>query len=111
MATFTIAPSISTQLTVRPRTKKVQFGDGYEQRFSMGLNTRSEQWDLTFHCKGATERDAVLDFFEARNGQESFDWTTPNGDAKKFVCEEWRQRQEGDNFFVIDTSFREVHEP
>jgi phage-related protein len=111
MATFTIAPSISTQLTVRPRTKKIQFGDGYEQRFSMGLNTRSEQWDLTFHCKGATERDAVLDFFEARNGQESFDWTTPNGDAKKFVCEEWRQRQEGDNFFVIDTSFREVHEP
>lgn len=111
MATFTIAPSISTQLTVRPRTKKIQFGDGYEQRFSMGLNTRSEQWDLTFHCKGTTERDAVLDFFEARNGQESFDWTTPNGDAKKFVCEEWRQRQEGETFFVIDTSFREVHEP
>ena len=111
MAVFTIAPAMTTQLSVRPRTRKVQFGDGYEQRFALGLHIISELWDLTFHCKGTTERDAVLDFFEAREGRESFNWTTPNGDTKKFVCEEWRQRQEGIAYFVIDASFREVHEP
>ena len=111
MATFTIAPAMTTQLTVRPNIRQVQFGDGYSQRLAFGLNVISEQWELTFHCKGTTERDAVLDFFVARNGQESFDWTTPNGDAKKFICQEWRQRQEGETFFVIDTTFMEVHEP
>lgn len=111
MATFTISPAISNQLVVRPLVRKTAFGDGYEQRVTFGLNSRPEEWALTFHCRSTTERDAVLDFLEARNGTESFDWTTPNGDAFKWVCDEWSQNQGGINYFVIDATFRQVFEP
>jgi phage-related protein len=111
MATFTFTPSISTRLFVKPRVRTVVFGDGYEQRLVYGLNSRADEWSLTFHCRNTTERDNILDFLDARDGQEAFDWTTPNGYSKRFVCSEWTQDQEGDSFFIINTTFREVFEP
>lgn len=111
MATFTYTPSFEATESSRPRARKVQFQDGYEQRLRFGLNTDPKEWDLTFTERTDTERDQIIAFFEARAGVESFDWTPPRGIAGKYVCEEWQVTLRSCNFNTIRTKFRQVFEP
>lgn len=81
MATFTWIPDYEATENSRPRIRKVQFGDGYEQRLKFGPRTDPKEWDLVFMGRTNTERDEITDFLSARGGVESFDWTPPNQQA------------------------------
>ena len=111
MATFTYTPSFEATESSKPRVRKFQAGDGYEQRVRFGLNTDPKEWSLTFANRTDTERDNILTFLEARNGVESFDWTPPRGTAGKYVCEEWQATLSNCNNNQIQATFREVFEP
>ncbi len=111
MATFTWTASFEATESSRPRVRKTQFGDGYEQRLRFGLQTDSKEWDLTFAERTDTERDQIADFLEARGAAESFDWTPPRGTAGKYVCEDWQITLRACNFNTIRAKFREVFEP
>lgn len=111
MATFTWTPSFEATEASRPRVRKTQFGDGYEQRVRFGLNTNPKEWSLTFAERSDAERDAILAFLDARGGAESFDWTAPRGGAGKYVCEEWQVTLRACNFNTIQAKFRQVYEP
>jgi phage-related protein len=111
MATFTYIPSFEATESSKPRARKFQAGDGYEQRIRFGLQTDPKEWSLTFSERTNTERDAILAFLEARAAVESFDWTPPRGDAGKYVCEEWQVTMSAYNFNTIQATFREVFEP
>jgi phage-related protein len=113
MATFpSIAPIFGAQKQSKPRTRKVQFGDGYQQRILFGLNQNPKMWSLTFMVDN-TDAGTIETFLDARAvDSESFDWT-PLGDTTsyKWVCEEWTREAVGDNFNRISTSFMQVFEP
>ena len=48
MATFPdIAISYGAQRSNAPRTRVVQFGDGYETRLTYGLNQSPKEWSVT----------------------------------------------------------------
>ena len=111
MATFTYIPSFTASESSQPSVRKVQFGDGYQQRLRFGLNTDSKTWQLTFANRTDSERETILSFLEARGGVESFDWTPPRGGAGKFVCEEWQAKLSNCNNNQIQATFREVFEP
>lgn len=111
MATFTYTPSFEATESSKPRVRKFQAGDGYEQRVRFGLHTDPKEWSLTFANRTDTERDAIAAFLEARNGVESFDWTPPRGTAGKYVCEEWQVTLSNCNNNQIQATFREVFEP
>lgn len=111
MATFTYTPSFEATESSKPRVRKFQAGDGYEQRVRFGLHTDPKEWSLTFANRTDTERDNILTFLEARNGVESFDWTPPRGTAGKYVCEEWQATLSNCNNNQIQATFREVFEP
>lgn len=111
MATFTYTPSFEAIESSKPRVRKFQAGDGYEQRVRFGLNTDPKEWTLTFSERSDAERDNILTFLEARGGYQSFDWTPPRGDAGKYVCEEWQVTMRAYNFNTIQATFREVFEP
>jgi phage-related protein len=111
MATFTYTPSFEATEGSKPRVRKFQAGDGYEQRIRFGLNIDPKDWTLTFANRTDTERENILAFFEARGGVESFDWTPPRGGAGKFVCEEWQAKLSNCNNNQIQATFREVFEP
>ena len=110
MATFTYTPSFEATEVSKPRAKKFQAGDGYEQRIRFGLNTDPKEWQLVFKERTDTERDNILAFLEARAGVESFDWTPPRGTAGKFVCEDWQVTLRSCNFNTISATFRQVFE-
>ena len=108
MATFTTAPDYGVQMSVKPRVRLAAFGDGYSQRVADGINTQPEEWSLTFSARTTSERDTILAFLEARNGWESFDWTSPAGTTGKFICPEWTYTPANTATHTITAKFQQV---
>lgn len=110
MSTFNFCAAFGAVETVQPRVRTIRFGDGYEQRASFGINTQPRTWTLTFNNKLTTEADQIEDFFAARAGVESFDWTPPSGAAGKWVCRSWSKSVNAPGVFTINATFEEVFE-
>ena len=108
MATFSIAPDYGVQMSVKPRVRQAAYGDGYTQRVADGINTQPEEWALTFSARTTSERDTILAFLEARNGVESFDWTSPAGTVGKFICPEWTYVPANTATHTITAKFTQV---
>ena len=113
MATFpSITPTYGIQKRSAPNVRKVQFGDGYESRFTMGINQNPKVYNLTFEVS-ETDSDTIETFLDARAADfASFDFTPPGeGSSSKFVCETWSKSIPYLNRATIQATFREVFEP
>ena len=112
MATFSYIPDYGAGRTHTPRVRSVRFGDGYEQRLAYGLNTNLQVWQLAFSARTNVETDSIMNFLDARNGVESFDWTTPdNVSGKKWLCRQWQKSMIAFNINSVSCQFEEVAEP
>lgn len=77
--TFTPAfqPTVDgTQRVVKRRTNKAQFGDGYSQRSTDGLNTSLRTLTVNWSTLVSTDADVIEAFFDA-HGVTPFLWTPP----------------------------------
>ena len=113
MATFpSITPTYGLQKSSAPNVRKVQFGDGYESRFTMGINQDPKVYNLTFEVS-ETDSDTIETFLDARAADfASFDFTPPGeGSSSKFVCETWSKSIPYLNRATIQATFRQVFEP
>jgi phage-related protein len=116
MATFpSITASYGAQKTSRPRTKVVQFGDGYEQRVLYGIpsHMNPKEWSLTWQNITEANADTIETFLNARaEDAASFDWTPPDdATAYKWVCAEWTKVIPYTGRATITATFRQVFEP
>lgn len=109
MATFTWSPDWTAKKKNKPRVNKLQFGDGYEQRISDGINTNPEEWSLSFSTDPTTV-NSIDSFLEARAGLEAFLWTTPAGNTLSFKCEEWDVGYDNPGRSVLSATFVQVFE-
>jgi phage-related protein len=113
MATFpSITPTYGLEKRSSPVVRTVRFGDGYEQRTSLGLNQNPKVYNLTFNVS-ETDSDTIETFLDARAADNaSFDFTPPGeGSSSKFVCEKWSKSIPYLNRASIQATFREVFEP
>ena len=113
MAVFpSITPTYGVQKSSAPVTRKVQFGDGYEQRLTFSLNQNPKSFSLTFEVS-ETDADTIETFLDARaSDNASFDFTPPGeGSTSKFVCEQWTKSIPYLNRATIQATFRQVFEP
>jgi phage-related protein len=113
MATFpSITPTYGIQKRSAPNVRKVQFGDGYESRFTMGINQDPKVYNLTFEVS-ETDSDTIETFLDARAADfASFDFTPPGeSSSSKFVCETWSKSIPYLNRATIQATFRQVFEP
>ena len=115
MATFpSITPTYGAQKTSRPRTRTIQFGDGYQQRILEGIpsHMNPKEWTLTWNVS-ETDADTIETFLDARAADNAnFDFTPPGeGSASKFVCEQWSKSIPFLNRATIQATFRQVFEP
>ena len=113
MATFpSITPTYGIQKRSAPNVRKVQFGDGYESRFTMGIHQDPKVYNLTFEVS-ETDSDTIETFLDARAADfASFDFTPPGeGSSSKFVCETWSKSIPYLNRATIQATFRQVFEP
>lgn len=115
MATFpSVTPAYGAQKTSRPRTRTVQFGDGYQQRLLYGIpsHMNPKEWDLTWNVS-ETDADTIETFLNARaEDSASFDWTPPDeSTAYKWICPEWSKSIPYSNRATISARFIQVFEP
>jgi len=114
MATFpSIAVSYGAAKSSEPKTRIVQFGDGYEQRLLYGVNQNPKVWDLTWQAITEAEADTIEDFLNARAADSgSFDWTPPDeATSYKWVCPNWTKSIDYPTRVTIQATFRQVFEP
>ena len=112
MATFpSITPTYGIQKRSAPNVRKVQFGDGYESRFTMGINQDPKVYNLTFEVS-ETDSDTIETFLDARAADfASFDFTPPGeGSSSKFVCETWSKSIPYLNRATVTATFEQVFE-
>ena len=116
MATFpssaTITPIYGIQKRSSPVVRTARFGDGYEQRTTLGLNQNPKVFSMTFEVS-ETDADTIEAFLDARAlDNESFDFTPPaESSSSKFVCESWSKSIPYLNRATINVTFRQVFEP
>ena len=113
MATFpSITPTYGIQKSSAPNVRTVRYGDGFESRFTMGLNQDPKTYNLTFQVS-ETDADTIETFLDARAADfASFDFTPPGeGSSSKFVCDTWSKSIPYLNRAPIQATCREVFEP
>jgi len=115
MATFpSINPAYGAQKQSRPRTRTVQFGDGYQQRLLYGIpsHMNPKEWNLTWNVS-ETDADTIETFLNARaEDSASFDWTPLDETTSyKWICPEWSKTIPYTNRATITARFVQVFEP
>lgn len=104
-------PDFGAARSSQPRVRKIQFGDGYSQRASFGINTNPRIWDLTWSALSNSNADAIESFFDARAGVEAFDWSPiEDSNTYKFICPSWQRTHQYADISVITATFEEVFE-
>ena len=88
--TFTHVPSVGFSRETTPKQFTVEFGDGYSQRTSSGINNIADSWELSFNSVSVASATSIVTFFNTHNGYKYF-WWTPPGDSitYKVVCPSW----------------------
>jgi len=113
MATFpSYNPVYSANKRSEPTVRTVQFGDGYSQRLTYGLNQNPKEWTLTFDVTDteATEIETFLDARAADNN--NFDWMPPDDNVTyKWICPSWNREMYSHERSKISVTFRQVFEP
>ena len=112
MATFpAIAHGYGASKASAPKTRTVQFGDGYQQRLMVGMakNLNPKQWNLRWEVS-ESDGDTIETFLNDRAlDNASFDFTPPGeSSSSKFVCESWSKQIPYLNRATIQATFREV---
>ena len=113
MATF---PSYNPQYSATKRSQSnlriTQFGDGYQQRTTFGLNQDPKVWNLTFNVDDE-DADEIETFLEARGKDgASFDWSPPDTTTTfKWICRSFNREMFEFQRNRITASFEQVFEP
>jgi len=105
---FDPAPGLTKQSA--PQVRVAQFGSGYSQRSTFGINQNPKIYNLTFRVS-ETEADTIEDFLDARGGVEKFTYTPP-GEAtvSKFICKQWTKTISFIDRAEISATFEQVFE-
>jgi phage-related protein len=106
-------PDFGLSKKSEPVVRNVQFGDGYSQRISFGLNQEPERiGSLTWTNRINADITAIETFFDARAGAESFTWNPPDGASSyKFIASSWNKQIDYAGVSTLSATFQQVFEP
>lgn len=107
---FTWCPRINAAGEMKFNTRKVQFGDGYTQVSSNGLNTRSQSWDLTF-TGGEAYISEIKDFLDKHGGVHAFQWKPPLEPVGLYRCDTYTPTALGAGLFNLAATFEQAFKP
>lgn len=105
-------PNYSATKTSAPKVLTTQFGDGYQQRTTFGLNQNPKEWSLSFNVSDE-DADIIEAFLDARAADAaSFGWTPPDSNTSyRWICLSWSRELFDFQRSRIDVTFQQVFEP
>ena len=86
---------------------KIQFGDGYRQLSSSGINNKRKDWIGTKTGDFTTVIKPIMDFIDSHAGVTPFLWTDPHGQTKQYTCTGYSTPQRKGNFWQISLKFEQ----
>tara|TARA_R100000458_G_scaffold5933_1_gene4735 strand:- start:22 stop:363 length:342 start_codon:yes stop_codon:yes gene_type:complete len=112
MATFpSIDPSYNLTKRSAPVVRLSQFGSGYSQRSTFGINQNLKMISLRWENIPEADSDTIEDFLNARAGVENFDFTAPGeSSSSKYICKSWDKTIPYSGIATISASFQQVAE-
>jgi phage-related protein len=107
-----------------PQVRRVNFGDGYEQRTTYGINSVKEEYNVSFKNRTRGEIENIAGFLK---GVTSFIFTVPDhssteevtgvldsttDDEKsiRVVCDSFNENYQYEDFYTLTAVFRRVYE-
>jgi phage-related protein len=77
----------------KAKINRVEFGDGYSQRSSIGINATPQTGRLTWANLSKLQADELESFFDAACGVQAFEYTLPYRDLpQKWTSDAWDVR-------------------
>lgn len=87
MATISSAYKIKVggglQLPRTYRKKIVEFGEGYKQRNSDGINVEQRKFSITFTDLSSAEKDALMAIITGAKEVDAIDWQAPDDNVER----------------------------
>jgi len=111
MPTFAppVNPSESTQTSHAPTIRSVEYGNGYSQRATVGINQDRLKATVNWTLLSRTDADTIEVFLSARLGFESFDYALPpSTTSRKWVCNTWTRTEVTNQVASISADFVQV---
>ena len=110
LRTFTWCVDAGATEEIELKTNVTQFGDGYEQNISVGINNRKGQWAYTRTAQKA-EIQEIKAFFDTHKGADSFLWDSPLDGELRVKAGEYQLNKVGGLIWRISTTFTQVFYP
>jgi phage-related protein len=113
MANFpNYSPVYPASKSSAPQMRTVKFGDGYEQRLTVGLHQNPKEWRLVFDVSDE-DADIIETFLNERaDDANSFGWVPPDSTTSyKWVCKNWDREMYDFQRSKINATFMQVFEP
>ena len=94
-------------MKIEYRVVETQFGDGYAQISSDGINTKNESYGIKVHAL-AKEAKEIMAFFDYHKGAKSFLWAPPLGEVGLYTCKDPTPSDKGGGLYTISGTFVKV---
>lgn len=111
--TFGFDVEVGATGDVAQRTWSNDFGDGYSQAGGIGINGRSEAWDISVTGK-MVEGDKLFNvaaFLDRHEGFKSFQWISPTGKKGRYRANGYKLSTLGAGLLKLSVSFKQVFNP
>ena len=108
LKTFNFKFNMGASADTRHNVSKTQFGDGYTQRVSHGINNKRTDWSGTKTGDLETVIKPIMAFLDEHKGVIPFLWTNPHGVTAKYICQDYQVSQRKGNFWQISLKFEQV---
>ena len=108
MKTFKWKMNMGAAADVKHNATKTQFGDGYAQFVSHGINSKTKNWSGRKTGDWLTVIKPIADFLDEHKGVTPFLWTDPHGQTNKYVCQAYKVSQNKGNSWQISLEFEQV---
>jgi phage-related protein len=95
---------------IKQRTRTKQFGDGYSQTVSDGINNEQQSWPVSYTGSAARIND-IIAFLRRHKGAKAFLWMPPLGELGLYKCAGFQPSHKGGSVYTLTATFEQTFHP
>lgn len=95
---------------IKQRTRTKQFGDGYGQTVSDGINNEQQSWPVSYTGSAARIKD-IIAFLRRHKGAKAFLWMPPMGELGLYKCAGFQPSHKGGSAYTLTATFEQTFHP